>query len=314
LPNKQMNNSIYDTIIIGAGPAGLTAALYARRYKLEVLLLEKISAGGQIILSPTIENFPGFPGGIPTQELADRMKKQVDDLKTQIKDEEALEIDNIDDKMGTIFKVKTKEGFYKTKTIIIATGAQYKKLGVKGEDRLIGRGISYCGTCDGPMFKNKEIVLVGAGDRAIEEAIFLSGYAKKVTVIHRRDVLRASGILQEKASKIENIDFILDTVVQEVSGENKVSGVILNNLKTKAKLSLACEGVFIFVGISPNTAFLKGKLKADEAGFIFTDDDMQTCEKAIFACGDCRKKSLYQVVNACAEGAVAACSVQRYLL
>jgi thioredoxin reductase (NADPH) len=190
-----MDSFLYDLIIIGAGPAGLSAGLYAGRYRLKTLILEKMVIGGQILSSPTIENFPGFPGGISTQELIERLKKQIDDLGINIEIEEVLAIIASADLKNPIYKIRTENKVYETKSIIIAVGAQPKSLGVKGEDKLVGRGISYCGTCDGPLFRDKEIVVVGGGDRAIEEAIFLSNYAKRVTLIHRRNQLRASKIL-----------------------------------------------------------------------------------------------------------------------
>jgi len=293
----------------------LTAALYAGRYRLNTLILEKMSVGGQIVFSPTIENFPGFPGGITTQELMDRFKKQIDEVGINIELEEVKEIIPVSSRTDTpIYNVKIKDKTYTTKSIIIATGAQPKKLGVKGENRLAGRGVSYCGTCDGPLFKNKEIVVVGGGDRALEETIFLSSYAKKVTLLHRREEFRASKILVEKIKTNPRINFVLDSVVEEISGQDKVEKVLIKNVKTNSSSLLPCQGVFIFVGIKPDTDFLKNQLEMDDTGFIITAEDLKTSKSGIFACGDCRKKSLYQVVTACAEGALAASSVQKYLL
>ncbi len=319
-----MNDDKYDLIIIGAGPAGLTAALYAGRFRLKTLVLEKMVPGGQIILSSTIENFPGFPGSLSTQELIDRLKRQVNDLGINMRNEESLKIETesvpdakteaAPDAKNFIYKVKTGEKTYQAKTIIIATGAQSKRLGIKGEDRLIGKGVSYCATCDGPLFRGKDVAVIGAGDRAIEEAIFLSSYAQSVTVIHRRQELRASGILQEKAKQNPKIKFILDSIVEEIVGQDKVEAVKIKNAKTNMLSSLSCQGIFIFAGISPNSAFLKNQIEMDEAGFIITDQQMQTSREGIFACGDCRKKSLYQVITACGEAAVAADSAHKYLL
>jgi len=279
------------------------------------LILEKMSVGGQIVFSPTIENFPGFPGGITTQELMDRFKKQIDEVGINIELEEVKEIIPVSSRTDTpIYNVKIKDKTYTTKSIIIATGAQPKKLGVKGENRLAGRGVSYCGTCDGPLFKNKEIVVVGGGDRALEETIFLSSYAKKVTLLHRREEFRASKILVEKIKTNPRINFVLDSVVEEISGQDKVEKVLIKNVKTNSSSLLPCQGVFVFVGIKPDTDFLKNQLEMDDTGFIITAEDLKTSKSGIFACGDCRKKSLYQVVTACAEGALAASSVQKYLL
>jgi thioredoxin reductase (NADPH) len=303
---------MYELIIIGAGPAGLTAGLYAGRYRINTLILEKINVGGQILSSPTIENFPGFPTGIGTQELIERFKKQVDELGVNIEMEEVLEI--VAKSKDSIYEVKAKEKKYQTKSIIIATGAQPKRLNIEGEERLIGRGVSYCGTCDGPLFRDKDIAVIGGGDRAVEEVIFLSGYAKKVNLIHRRNELRASGILQEKAQKNPKINFVLESVVEEIIGQNRVEGLKVKNTKTESVTTIACQGVFIFVGIKADTDFIKNQLHLDESGFIITDQDLKTSCEGIFASGDCRKKSLYQVISACSEGATAADSAQKYLL
>jgi thioredoxin reductase (NADPH) len=305
---------MYDLIIIGAGPAGLTAALYAGRFRLNTLVLEKTAAGGQIMLSSVIENYPGFPGGISTYELVDKFKKQVEESGIGIENKEALEI-NPNPKSKTLtYMVKVEDIDFETKSLIIATGTQPKRLGVEGEARFIGRGVSYCGTCDGPLFRNKDIVVIGGGDRAVEEAIFLSGYANRIFLIHRRAALRASEILEEKAKNNPKINFVLDAIVEEIAGETKVEKVKIKNVKTDSSSEIACQGVFIFVGIEPNTTFLKNLLEIDEKRFIITDQQMRTSCEGIFACGDCRKKSLYQVITACGEGAVAADSAHKYLM
>jgi len=302
---------MYDLIIIGAGPAGLTAGLYAGRYRLNTLIIEKILVGGQLLLSPTIENFPGFPGGIQTEELILRFKRQVDEVGLNIETADVLEINNSESASHT---VKTENKIFQTKTIIVATGAHWKRLGVAGEERLIGKGVSYCATCDGPLFKNKEVAVVGGGDKAIEEAIFLSAYARKINLIHRRQGFRAAEILLEKAKANPKINFILDSRVEEILGLNRVEAVKIKNVLTGALSEIPSQGIFIFIGIKPNTEFLKNQLEIDETGFIITDEQMQTSSRGIFACGDCRKKSLYQVINACGEGAVAAHSAHAYLL
>lgn len=305
---------MYDVIIIGAGPAGLTAGLYAARFKLNTLILEKLSPGGQIILSNIIENFPGFPGGVATQELIERFKKQIDELGVKIEIDEVKEIVPVPKSKTPTYNVKTTDKTYETKSVIIASGAEPKKLGVEGEKKFIGRGVSYCGTCDAPLFRDKDIAVIGAGDRAIEEAIFLSGYAKKVSLIHRRSEFRASGILIDKAKSNPKINFVLDSIVEDITGQEKVEAVKIKNVKTDSLNLLPCQGVFVFVGIKPNTDFLNNLLKTDESGFIITDQDLKTSCPSIFACGDCCKKSLYQVITACSEGAVAAASVHKYLL
>jgi thioredoxin reductase (NADPH) len=306
---------MHDLIIIGSGPAGLTAGIYAGRFRLNSLIIEKMIAGGQIILSPTIENYPGFPGGIATEDLIDRFKKQVDELGVPLIIDEVKEM-LADSKQGMPFySLKTSEGkLYEAKSLIVSSGAYPKKLGVPGEEKFIGRGVSYCGTCDAPLFKNKDILVLGGGDRAVEEAIFLAGYAGKVTLVHRRNQLRASKILEEKAKQEPKINFMLDSVIEEIAGNMKVESVKIKNVVSGKINAYPCDGVFIFVGIMPNTGFARNFLKLDAAEFIITDDDMKTSLDGVYACGDCRKKSLYQVVNACGEGAVAASSVHRYLL
>jgi thioredoxin reductase (NADPH) len=300
---------MHDLVIIGGGPAGLTAGLYAGRMRLKTLLLEKVSLGGQVLFTPFIENFPGFVGGVATEKLILSMRKQIEELGVEIKIDEATKVVR-----DSEFKISGREGEYAARTVIIATGARPKQLGVRGEDRLVGRGVSYCGTCDGPLFKDKDILVIGAGDRAVEEAIFLSSYARRVDIIHRRQSLRASKILEEKVQQNPKINFILDTVVEEIVGRDKVESMKIRNVKTGLISELTCQGVFIFVGIEPNTAFVKNQLNTDEAGFIMTDQDLKTSQEGIFACGDCRKKSLYQVITACAEGAIAADSCHKYLL
>jgi len=301
---------MYDLIIIGAGPAGLTAALYSGRFKLDTLIFEKLSVGGQILLSPSIENYPGFPEGISTFELINKFKQQVVDLGIQIKEEEVLEIIP----SGKCYQVRALGASLETRAVIVATGASPKRLGIKGEDKFVGRGVSYCGTCDGPLFKNKDIVVVGGGDRAVEEALFLANYARSIHLVHRRDEFRAASILVDKLKTNPKIKFVLQSVIEEVMGEDKVSAVKVKQVKTLQESVINCAGVFIFVGITPDTHFTKNLLETNEFGFIITDQAMHTSRDGIFACGDCVRKSLYQVVNACGEGAVAADSAHKYLL
>jgi len=301
---------MHDLIIIGAGPAGLTAALYAGRFKLDTLVFEKMSAGGQILLSPEIENYPGFPEGISTFELMNKFKQQVEGLGLKIDDQEVLEIAE----QGGSYQVRTQAGNFEARSVVVASGAQAKRLGVKGEDKFIGRGVSYCGTCDGPLFKDRNVVVIGGGDRAVEDALFLTGYARTVYLVHRRDAFRAAQVLVIKAQKNPKIKFVLDSVVEEIEGESKVGSVRVKNVKSQQSSKISCQGVFIFVGIAPNTGFVKNLLETDEFGFIITDQAMRASKDGIFACGDCISKSLYQVVNACGEGAVAVDSAHKYLL
>ena len=298
---------MYDLIIIGAGPAGLTAALYAGRFRLKTLLLEGMSLGGRILMSESIENFPGFPGGVSTHDLIKRMEEQVRELEVKIELDQVLDLD------CAAKSIKTNSGSYSSKSIIIATGARPKKLGVPGEDILTGRGVSYCATCDGPLFKDKNVIVIGGGDTVAEEALYLSRIARSVNIIHRRPQLRASLILQERMKANSKINFILDSVVTEITGSTRVESVKIKNVNTSAEQDIACDGVFVYIGYHPDTEFVKDKLKLDEAGFIITEENMAASCEGIFACGDCRKKTLYQVITACADGAVAADAAFKYL-
>lgn len=300
---------MYDLIIIGGGPAGLAAALYAGRSRLKTLLLEKMALGGQIILSPTIENYPGFPGGIDTHELISAMRKQSEELDIEIKTEDSAGIIP----QGGIFRVKGQEEEFEAKAVIVASGAFPKKMNIPGEDKLIARGVSYCGTCDGPLFKNKEIFVVGGGDKAVEEAIYLTRFASIVRLIHRRDQLRASKILQERLFENKKVEILWNTIPLEILGERVVEALKIKNVKDGIQKDVAASGVFVFIGIHPNTEFLGNLVKKDEGGFVLTDEDMNTSVEGIFAAGDCRRKTLTQVITACSDGAIAAFNANRYL-
>jgi len=305
---------MYDVIIIGAGPAGLTAALYCGRARLHTKLIDKASAGGQLNLTYEIENYPGVPKVSPSQ-LVESMLNQVKTLE-DVEFEEFKEI--VEVKNSDIIEVVVKSGgdeniSYKSKSLIIASGANPKKLGLPGEERLTGRGVSYCAVCDGPFFKNKDLVLLGGGDTAIEEAIYLTKFASTVTVIHRRDQLRATKILQDRLKSNPKIRLVLDSVAEEILGDSRVEKIRIKNLKTDKLEDIICSGVFIFVGYSPNTCFLNNLLELDQDKYIITDEKMSTKQKGIFACGDCRKRPFRQVITACGEGAVAAHSVEQYL-
>ncbi len=305
---------MYDVIVIGAGPAGLAAGLYAGRYKLNTLIMERMTAGGQIMTSPTIENFPGFPGSVATDELIARMKKQVDDVGVVVENRAVNSIAVLSGTVQPHFRLETDGQTYEARSLIIATGAHWKQLGLANESQLTGRGVSYCATCDGPFFKNKEICVVGGGDRAIEEAIYLTKYATKVTVVHRRQQFRATEVLLEQAKANPRISFLLDSTVEAINGQLRIESLTVKNVKTGALTQLPAQGLFVFIGINPNTEFLNGLLETDPNGFIIADQGMKTSQPGIFACGDCTKKILYQVVTACADGATAAHAVHGYLL
>lgn len=300
----------YDVIIIGGGPAGLTAGIYASRARLKTLLLEKMMPGGQILTSPHLENYPGFSMGVSGAQIIDEMVKQATRFGLEIKTEA---VSAIEDKAGAGKVVKTDKGQYKTVAVIFAMGASYSKLNIPGEDKLNGRGVSYCATCDGPLFKNKEVVVVGGGDTAIEEALFLTNFCAKVSVVHRREELRATKILQERAFANKKINIVWNSVVAEILGDQRVESVMLKDVKTNKETLLPVNGVFLAVGFTPHTEIAKGLVKTDDKGYIITDDDMAASRAGFFAAGDCRKKLLRQFVTACGDGATAAFSAQKYI-
>ena len=294
-----MTDKIYDLIIIGGGPGGLTAAIYALRAKLDLLLLEKTGIGGQIALSDVVENYPGLPG-LSGVELMTKFEEQAKSFGLQT---DYAEVQSIKDH-GDHRLVSTTSGGLKTRAVIIAAGAKPRRLNVPGETEYTGRGVSYCATCDGFFFRGKDVVVVGGGDTAVKESLFLAKLVNKVTVIHRRDALRAEKIIQEKALADPKIDFLWDTVVERISGEKTVSGVTVKNIKTDETKDLAVDGAFVFVGILPNSDFID--CDKDEAGFIRTDDHMRTSINGVFAVGDVRTTVLRQVATAVGDGAIAA--------
>lgn len=305
-----------DVLIVGAGPAGLTAALYAGRSKLTTQIAERFAAGGQVLLTETIENFPGIYR-MNSCEWVEMMKKQLTDLKDVELGEEAR-VEHIE-AAGGLFKARLVSSIdgavscLEARCVIIATGARPRKLGLSGEEALTGKGVSYCATCDGPLFRDKEVVLVGGGDTALEEALYLRKFARRVTILHRRDSLRATALLQERARADEKIRFMLEAVPVEIVGKKSVEAVRVRNVRTGQEEALSCDGVFIFVGFTPDTAFLKGLLDLNEAGYIITDESMMSSCTGVFAAGDCRARPLKQVVTACSDGAIAAYSVTKFL-
>ncbi len=303
-----MSKTEYDLVIIGAGPAGLTAGIYSARARMNVLLLEKAVPGGQILITDWIENYPGFPEGISGYDLSEKMKVQAESLGLKI---ESAEVHSLN-LSGEAKEIILKDRSITAKSIIIASGASPRKLGI-GEEKFFGKGVSFCATCDGPFFRDKIVVAVGGGDTAIQESIFLSKFVKKVYLVHRRKELRAARILQERAFKNEKIEFVWDSVVTGVEGLFGVEGVRVKNLKTNAEKTIKANGCFIWVGILPNTSFLSGSVKTDEFGFIKSDEKMQTSVPGVFAAGDVRDTPLRQIATAVGDAAIAAVCAEHYI-
>lgn len=300
---------MYDVAIVGAGPAGLSAGLYAARAKLSTVIIEKMYPGGQAAITYRIENYPGFSDGIGGIELTDAMKSQAEKFDAKFLNGCVEKIEKED---GT-FRVFMNGESITAKTVILASGAQPKKIGVKGEQEFTGKGVSYCATCDGAFYFDRTVAVVGGGDTAIEEALFLTRFASKIYVIHRRDQLRATKILQERAFQNDKISFVWDSVVNEIRGEDAVKEVIVKNVKTGSLNSIPIDGIFVAIGQSPATNFVKNLVVLDEQGYIITNDKMMTDVRGIFAAGDVRQKPLRQVITAAADGAIAAVEAGRFI-
>jgi len=289
-------------LILGSGPAGLSAALYAARANLEPVVLTGMEFGGQVSLTSSVENYPGFPDGVGGQELVDLFQKQAERFGARVEYDTATEVDLSE----RPFKVKTYNGEYLAETLVIATGARSTHLEVPGETEFTGRGVSYCATCDGWFFKDKEVVVVGGGDSAIEESIFLTRYAKSVTVVHRRDTLRAGEILQQRAFDHPKIKFIWDTVISEIIGDEAVKSVKLVNLVTNKETELETSGVFIFIGHKPNTQIFEKYIDLDDKGYIKTDIHLTTNIPGVYVAGEAGDPHYRQVITSAGMGAAAA--------
>ena len=300
---------IYDVIIIGGGPGGYTAALYGARAGLDVLLLEKLSAGGQMALTSQIDNYPGFESGVDGFELAEKMQAGAERFgaKTELAEVYSVELK---EKIKT---VDTSEGIFYGKTVVISTGAAPRELGLEKEQSLVGRGVNYCAACDGMFFRGKKVAVIGGGNSAAADALLLSRICEKVTVVHRRDTLRATKVYHEPLMQAENVDFAWDSVVTDLLSEDAFKGLKLKNVKTGEETELACDGVFISVGRKPVTEFLSGQVELDIAGYIIADESTRTNLPGVFAVGDVRTKVLRQVVTAVADGAVASYYIDEYL-
>ncbi len=305
---------MHDIIIIGSGPAGLTAGIYASRSKLKTLMLTSQVNPSLITTTDLVENYPGFPGGINGFELIERFKDQALSFGLEIIESDVSSLEKIAHEGKDAWRVHVSDHAYDACSIILASGTEYAHLNVPGEQKYTGRGVSYCATCDGPFYRDAHVVVVGGGNAAVQEAVFLTRFAKKVTMIHRRERLRATKVLQDQSFANEKIDFMWNSVIDEVIGDDVVKAVRVSDVgDPDKKQTLEVQGVFIFTGNVPNTEFAKGLVECDEKGFIQVDGEMRTSAKGIFACGDCTKKLLRQVVTACGDGATAAFASEQYV-
>lgn len=300
---------MYDVIIIGSGPAGLTAAIYAGRAKLETLVVAGVTFGGQLMLTGEVENFPGFPEPILGPELMDKMRKQAEHFNAKFLFQDATAIDF----SSKPFKVKVGSQVFEAKSVIIATGASTKWLGLESEARLRGRGVSSCATCDAPFFKEKKVVVVGGGDTAVDEALALTKFANEITLIHRRNELRATKILQDRAFSNKKINFVWDSVVEEILGKNRVERIRIKNVKTGEKSEIVTDAVFVAIGHKPNTDIFKGQIEFDEKGYIVAKDETRTSVEGVYAAGDVRDPRYRQAVTAAGSGCKAALDAAKYI-
>jgi len=300
---------IYEVIIVGGGPGGLAAGLYTSRARLSTLLIESALFGGQMTTTEMIENYPGFPQGVTGEELSRLMEEQAKRFGMETVTEEVVKV-SLEEEMKVI---QTYESTYYCEALVICTGTEYRKLGVPGEKEFAGKGVSYCATCDGAFFRDSQIVVVGGGDSALTEALFLTKFAKELTIIHRRDALRGTKIYQERVFANPKIKFLWNSVVQEIKGDSVVRSIVVKNVKSGETKEYATDGAFLFVGLVPRTQFLKGVVQMDGGGYILTNEDCETSVKGIFAAGDCRKKLLRQVATAVGDGATAAFAAEKYL-
>ena len=300
---------IYDMIVVGGGPGGYTAALYAARAGLDTVVLEKLSAGGQMALTEQIDNYPGFEDGIDGFSLGEKMKRGTERFGVETKLTEVLSLDL----SGAVKKAETSEGPLFARTIVLATGAGPRELGIESEQELIGKGVNYCAACDGMFYKNKTVVIAGGGNTAAADALILSRICKKVIVVHRRDTLRATKIYHEPLMKAENVEFRWDSEIIELLHDEKVIGIRLRNVKTGEETTLACDGVFVSIGRKPSSELAKDQVAVDPAGYIIADESTRTNIPGVFAVGDVRTKALRQVVTAVADGATAVYYAEEYL-
>jgi len=307
IPDKKKTK--FDVVIIGAGPSGYTAGIYCSRAGYDTLILSGILPGGQLVNTTEVENYPGFENGIMGPDLMIEMRKQTQRMGTTIVDDEAVNVDF----RNTPFKILTGSEEYEGRAVIIATGANPRKLGLEGEQTFAGKGVSYCATCDGPFFRNQELVVVGGGDSAIEEATFLTKFATKVHLVHRRNELRASKIMQERAFNNEKIKFLWDSEVIDIKGDQKMQQAVIRNIKTSEETSLDVGGLFVAIGHQPNTKLFKNQIDLDDEGYIILKNKTHTNIEGVFAAGDVHDRSYRQAITAAGYGCMAAIDVDKYL-
>ncbi len=308
--NRRFRKLLYDVIVLGGGPAGLTAAIYASRARMSTLLVEKAYPGGQLMMCESIENFPGFAEVSSGYELSTAMHEQAIKFGTQSKTADIQRMDLTGDEK-ILYTTEGEE--IRGKTVILCLGAKPRKLGVPGEAEFLGRGVSYCAVCDGAFYQGKKLVVIGGGDTAVEDSVYLTHFASSVSIIHRRDKFRAQKIIQERALAHPIINVHWNQVVKGIGGGDSVDHIVLENVLTQEETKVPADGVFILIGLDPNTKMLQGIIDLDDLGYILTDENMQTNVPGVYAAGDVRKKLLRQIVTACADGAIAATAAEKYI-
>jgi thioredoxin reductase (NADPH) len=306
----ETDTSVHDLVIVGAGPAGLTAGIYASRGRLDTVILERNLAGGQIALTELVENYPGFPEGVSGFELAEKMKAQAVVFGAELREVQAVTALT---PAPEGYQLVTDEGVLRTKAVILAPGVEGRRSGIPGEAEFIGRGVSWCATCDGPLYRGRTVAVVGGGDSAVEEGMFLAKFAERVYLVHRRDELRAAPIAQERCFATSKFEFVWDSVPRKIAGDEMVEALEVENVKTGELRVLPVSGVFMYIGQIPNTAWLKDTVELDEYGYIVTDGLLRTPLPGVFACGDAHANPLKQIAMAVGEGALAAVQAERYL-
>lgn len=304
-------DDLRDVVIIGAGPAGLAAGIYCSRARIDTVMIERSMAGGMIAITELVENFPGFPGGVSGFELADRLKRQALQFDADLR--EIDPVTGVKRENDSTYTVFTEQGRLRARALILAPGREPKRSGIPGEAEFVGRGVSWCATCDGALYRNRTVAVVGGGDSAVEEGLFLTKFASKVYLVHRRDTLRAAEVAQERAFCNPKFEFVWDSIPTRILGDSVVRGLQVENVNTGGLRDLPVDGVFFYIGNTPNTGFLRDFVQTDGGGYIVTNDLLHTSAPGVFACGDARANALKQIATAVGEGALAAMQAEKYL-